>query len=325
MGFTMQFTNNFNAAVVVYIYNLQDPIYYTALRDPNSVIAIGLTARAETIVGATTQVTFTHPNDPAWLIGVKLDTFWGRLGPFIAPLPNKIFDASTEVELTATGTLIWRNAVVATVPTPRLTEAELNRPLPQIKGHLIGVGRANITDMAVVDPKSAISLQGWASPSQLSGALELDSNGNALPLMARAFIVADPLSHSRAVFVVADMWSCSIAVKQEVVRRLSFGLTESPYQAANITIAGTHTHSGPAGYLHHFLYNATAGGFDKHVFESMVSGIVRAIEIAHTNLASGRVTVLQQKLENITRNRSMAAFDNNPATMTARFPNTVIG
>jgi len=187
----------------------------------------------------------------------------------------------------------------------------------------VGVGRANITDMAVVDPASAIPMQGWASPSQLSKDLDTDSTGEALPLMARAFIVADPTSNSRAVFVVADIWSCSIAIKQEVGRRMSRNSVESPYQDANITIAGTHTHSGPAGYLHHFLYNAMATGFDPHVFESIVAGIVRAIDLAHDNLAPGQVRVSQGPLGGITRNRSMPAFANNPAAMTARFPNAV--
>ncbi len=318
----MQFTNNLNADVIVFIYNLQDQIFFTAMRDPSS-WGLSLFARKEMLVAARTSQMFSHPSDPAWLVGVKLATVFGRIGPFVTPLTGQIYDASSQVELTAAGQLILHNAPTVKVPTPRLTEPELNRPLPVVNGHVTGVGRANITDMAVIDPASALPMQGWASPSQLSGGLDDDSTGQTLPLMARAFIVADPTSNTRTVFVVADIWSCSIAIKQEVVRRISYDSVESPYQDANITIAGTHTHSGPAGYLHHFLYNATAMGFDPHVFESVVSGIVRAIELAHSNLAPGQVRVSQGHLKGITRNRSMPAFDNNPAAMTARFPNAV--
>ncbi len=319
----MQFTNNFNVRVVVFIFDITDHFFYSCIRNPGMISPILPLARSEMGVDPHSQITFTHPTDRNWLIGVKPDTIWGRLGPFTAPLTDTFYTATSLVDLTALGEVILRNPVVAPIPTPRLTIADISAPLPLIKGHLVGVGRANVTDMAVEDPSSALPMQGWASPSQLSKTLDTDSIGDKLPLMARAFILTDPTSNTRAVFVVADIWSCSIAVKQEVVRRLSFGLVEMPYQAANITIAGTHTHSGAAGYLHHFLYNAMATGFDPHVFESLVSGIVRAIELAHINLAPGRVSVAQGLLGDITRNRSMPAFANNPTAMTARFPNAV--
>ena len=319
----MQFTNNFNVRVVVFLFNISDQFFHACIRDPAMISPLIPAARTEIGVDPNSQLTITHPSDRNWLIGVKPDTIWGRLGPFIAPLTNTFYNARSLVELTALGDVILHNPVVAPVPTPRLTPTEISKPLPMIKGYLVGVGRANVTDMAVDDPASAIPMQGWASSSQLSKTLDTDSNVKKLPLMARAFIVVDPTSNTRAVFVVADIWSCSIAVKQEVVRRLSLGLDGPPYQAANITIAGTHTHSGPAGYLHHFLYNAMAAGFDPHVFESLVSGIVRAIELAHSDLAPGQVSVSQGLLGGITRNRSMPAFANNPAAMTARFPNAV--
>jgi len=112
----MQFTNNFNATVVVFIYNSYDPFYFTALRDPKSLAVALLAPNAEMSVAPNSQITFRHPKDSAWLIGVKLDTFWGRLGNFIAPLPNNIFDATFQVELTALGELRWNNPVVAPVP-----------------------------------------------------------------------------------------------------------------------------------------------------------------------------------------------------------------
>ena len=110
-----------------------------------------------------------------------------------------------------------------------------------------------------------------------------------------------------------------MAIKQEVLRRISAS-PESRYRADNVWIAGTHTHSAMGGYSHYFLYNAAGFGFDPHVFESAVNGIVRAIETAHERLGPGRVRVSKGKMEPpITANRSLAAFANNPDSETDLF------
>jgi neutral ceramidase len=125
---------------------------------------------------------------------------------------------------------------------------------------------------------------------------------------------------------MADIWSASIALKQAVVHRLSRGNPESPWTADNILIGGTHTHSAPGGYLHHMLYNIVPGiteagpGFDPHVFESLVAGIVRAIETAIEQMAPGRLRVATGRIAGLTRNRSMPAFARNPPRAQAAFP-----
>lgn len=317
----MTFTNSCGVDVLVFVYDIDDASYFNAMRDPASHLLV--LANAEALVRNGQSVTLTHTRDVNWLVGVKRAAGLGRFEPFIAPLTGQVYDATSRLELTPAGSLVWLNAPVIPIPTPRLTEKELNQPLPPARGHVVGVGRANITDMSVQDGASALPMQGWTSPSQVSSALDVDALNRPLPLQARAFIVGDPASGTRAVFVVADIWSCSIAIKQEVVRRLSYGNAESPYRADNIFIAGTHTHSAPSGYLHHFLYNAMAFGFDPHVFESVVSGIVYAVELAHGSLAEGRVRMTRGRLNGITRNRSMPAFGNNPADDVAAFPDAV--
>ena len=317
----MNFTNAFGVDVLVFVYDIDDALYFNAMRDPASHLLV--LANAEAVVPSGQTLMLSHARDGTWLVGVKRAAGTGRFESFIAPLTGQVYDATSRLELTAAGTLVWLNAPTVNVPTPRLTEKELNQPLPPARGHVVGVGRANVTDMAVRDSASNLPMQGWAEGAQLSTALGKDEGGNELPLQARAFIVGDPASGTRAVFVVADIWSCSIAIKQEVVRRLSYGSAESPYRHDNIVVAGTHTHSAPAGYLHHFLYNATGFGFDPHVFESVVSGIVYAVEQAHQSLAPGRVWVSQGRLNGITRNRSMPAFNNNTPGDTAAFPTGV--
>ncbi|HPV75827.1 MAG TPA: neutral/alkaline non-lysosomal ceramidase N-terminal domain-containing protein [Gemmatimonadaceae bacterium] len=317
----MNFTNAFGVDVLLFVYDIDDARYFNVMRDPS--LHLSVLANDEMLVPNGQTVTLQHTRDASWLVGVKRAAGFGRFEPFIAALTGQVYDATSRLELTAAGTIVWLNAPTIDVPTPRLTEKELNQPLPPARGHVVGVGRANITDMSARDPASQLAMQGWADSAQASRAIDVDEQGRELPLQARAFIVGDPASGTRAVFVVVDIWSCSIAIKQEVVRRLSYGSAESPYRHDNIFIAGTHTHSAPAGYLHHFLYNATGFGFDPHVFESVVSGIVYAVELAHQSLAEGRVWVTQGRLNGITRNRSMPAFANNPPGEIAAFPTGV--
>lgn len=317
----MQITNNFTVDILVFVYDVDDSRYFNAIRNPATHLAVW--ANAEVLVPRRQTVTLTHTRDASWLVGVKRAPGTGRFEPFITPLTPQAYDASSKLELNAAGALVWLNGPTIVNPTPRLIPKELQQPLPPTPGHVVGVGRANITDMSVRDPASGLPMQGWASPSQTSTALDVDASRRELPLQASAFIIGDPATGTRVVMVVVDIWSCSIAIKQEVVRRLSSGSDGSPYTHNNVFIAGTHTHSAPAGYLHHFLYNATAFGFDPHVFESIVSGIVFAIEEAHRSLAPGRVWTTTGQLTGITRNRSMPAFNNNPPGDIAAFPNGV--
>ncbi|MEY4873168.1 MAG: hypothetical protein RLZZ563_2498, partial [Pseudomonadota bacterium] len=303
----MLVTNSFADDILVFVYNAGDVLYYAALRDPS--LHLLTPANAEVLIPAGQSRRLVHTTQPDWQVGIKRGTLTGRFEPFLAPLDQQTYDATAELELTATGQLVWLNAPVIVNPTERLPAAELMRPLPPAPGHVIGVGRANITDAAVLTKESALPMQGWTSPSQTTEGIEMDGR-DPVWLQARAFLIGDPASATRMVFVLADIWSCSIAIKQEVVRRLSYGNPESPYRMDNIWIAGTHTHSAPAGYLHYFLYNAAAFGFDAHVFESIVAGIVAAVEAAHRSMAPGRVQVTRGRLDGITRNRSLPAFAN---------------
>lgn len=45
------------------------------------------------------------------------------------------------------------------------------------------------------------------------------------------------------------------------------------YNDENLVISGTHTHSGPGGFLMHLLYDISILGFVPQTFESMVNGI----------------------------------------------------
>jgi hypothetical protein len=48
------------------------------------------------------------------------------------------------------------------------------------------------------------------------------------------------------------------------------------YSEANVAMSGTHTHSGPGGYLQYILYIITSLGFVRESFDVLVGGILEA-------------------------------------------------
>ena len=47
------------------------------------------------------------------------------------------------------------------------------------------------------------------------------------------------------------------------------------YTTSNVVLSGTHTHSGPAGYLQYLLYDITSWGFIQSSYDALVEGIVQ--------------------------------------------------
>lgn len=179
-------------------------------------------------------------------------------------------------------------------------------PLPSAE-YLVGVGKDDITDPAI-----GLGMQGMADKHQRTTGVESR-------LYAKAFIVVDPESWKRVAIASTDLWSCTQIVKLEVVRRLQRVFGPNLYQVDNLLVSGTHTHSGPGGYSHYYLYNHSlggpnkTGGFDRHNFECVVSGIVSAIQQAHHQLAPGKIYVNHGHLEDCGRQRSPTAYQQNPA------------
>jgi neutral ceramidase len=166
--------------------------------------------------------------------------------------------------------------------------------------YLIGTGIYDVTG-----PAAELGMMGMAS-------VEQKTEGIQSRLFARAFIVCDQTSHKRVVILSADIWSCTQAIKMEVVKRLKIIYGNDLYSIENVLLSGTHTHSGPGGYSHYALYNLSVLGFDKQNFECIVNGMVQAIKRAHENLAPGKIFINSGDIEDCGLNRSPSAYDNNP-------------
>ena len=165
--------------------------------------------------------------------------------------------------------------------------------------YLIGTGIYDVTG-----PAAELGMMGMAS-------IEQKTEGIQSRLFARAFIVGDQSLGKRVVILSADVWSCTQAVKMEVVKRLK-NIYGDLYTIENVLLSGTHTHSGPGGYSHYALYNLSVLGFDKQNFECIVSGMVESIKKAHENLAPGKIFINNGEIEDCGSNRSPAAYGNNP-------------
>ncbi|MBB4856513.1 neutral ceramidase [Mycobacteroides chelonae] len=175
-------------------------------------------------------------------------------------------------------------------------------------GYLVGVGIADITGEA-----GGVPMMGYAMPFQRTAGIHQRQ-------WARAFVVAEPQpGGQRIAFVIADLGMIFTGVHQEVLRRLA-GRFGDRYTAGNTLLCATHTHSGPGGHSHHTLYNLTIGGFRPRTFEAIVAGIVNAITRADDDLAPGELTLATGELHGASVNRSLPAFERNPAADKRLFP-----
>jgi neutral ceramidase len=168
----------------------------------------------------------------------------------------------------------------------------------------IGTGIGEVTD-----PAAGLPLQGMVDEDQIATGVES-------PLFARAFVVAERPSATdgRCVaIIVADIWASTHKVKDAVLRRLAAS-HQGVYTEENVLLAGTHTHSAPGGFSGNLLYdfNFDIGGCDEATVECIVDGCVRAIEMAHANLAAGRIYVNRGEVADCGGNRSLPAYLCNP-------------
>jgi neutral ceramidase len=170
--------------------------------------------------------------------------------------------------------------------------------------YYIGTGIAEVTDPAV-----GLPMQGMADQNQITAGVESR-------LYARAFVVARPESETaadRVAIVVADIWSGTRRLKVAVLERLA-ATHHDLYTEANLLLAGTHTHSAPGGYSGALLYDFdfARGGCDEATVACIADGCVRAVEMAHANLAPGRIYVNRGEVADCGRNRSLRAYLRNP-------------
>ena len=86
-----------------------------------------------------------------------------------------------------------------------------------------------------------------------------------------------------------------------------------------MSISGTHTHSGPGGFLQYVLYQVTSLGFVQETFDSWVSGITNSIVMAYKNQRAAKIFVNQGRLFDSNINRSPTSYLLNPEDERAQY------
>ncbi|CAO2585197.1 Neutral ceramidase [Lemmus lemmus] len=198
------------------------------------------------------------------------------------------------------------NHVSSTTQTSPITHISDPPPSQNFSGYYVGVGRADCTGQV-----SDINLMGYGKSGQTA-------QGLLTRLYSRAFIFADSDGSNRMAFVSVELCMISQRLRLEVIERLQskYG---SLYRRDNVILSGTHTHSGPAGYFQYTLYILASEGFSNRTFQYLVSGIVKSIEIAHTNLKPGRIFINKGNVAGVQINRSPSSYLQNPPSERARY------
>lgn len=186
-------------------------------------------------------------------------------------------------------------------PTPPPIKLLPNAPnVPASKGQLlIGTGISDITG-----PAAEVGMMGYGKSDQITSGIQTR-------LWARAYVIANPTTNKRIVFVSAELGQLFSSLKQGVLRKLaaSFGTL---YDDKNVQISATHTHSGPGGYSHHLMYNVTSKGFIQQNYDAIVNGITAAIAQAHSRTEPGNITIAKGDLTDISVQRAREAWLNDP-------------
>jgi neutral ceramidase len=193
-------------------------------------------------------------------------------------------------------------------------EPEVDTPKDKCLGNTdfeVGAGVYDVTG-----PVAGMGMMGYVVMDQYSAGIHMR-------LRARAFVVASPCNGNRVALVVADIQGMFGAVHDEVIRRLE-AKYPGVYNADNVMLSATHTHSGPGGLSYYNLYQfAPVGGFNQENWETVVDGIVQAIGRAHESLRPGHVRIASADLMDTGRNRSPDSFAQNPAVDRTPFPNLI--
>lgn len=156
----------------------------------------------------------------------------------------------------------------------------------------------------VTGPAAEVGMMGFADVAQTT-------QGIYMRLWSRAFILGD--GERRIVYVCADLCMIYQAVKQAVSARVAKdNELKDYYNDKNILLSATHTHSGPGGYSHHFIYNLTTKGFIPQNFEAIVEGIYQSIKRAHQNIEPGKIFMARGEVDGYGFNRATRPYAMNP-------------
>ncbi|GMF38731.1 unnamed protein product [Phytophthora lilii] len=176
--------------------------------------------------------------------------------------------------------------------------------------YIIGIGKSDITG-----PAAKVVMMGFADSSETTA-------GIVNRQYARAFLIKDPNTNSRIMFVNCDLMSVMKLVHQEVLAELATKY-DGLYTEQNVILHATHTLAGPGGTAGYFLYDVSIFGFANDNFKKIVSGIMDAINDAHNSAESGTIRWNKGEVNKGGNNRSPSAYLANPASERALYSSNI--
>lgn len=192
--------------------------------------------------------------------------------------------------------------------TPVTPAASIQASVQSATQYIVGTGIYDVTG-----PAAELGMMGYSMVDQ-------KTSGIHTRLRSRAYIIGDMNTNKRVVIVSADICMIFQSVKLKVTQMVRNDPELAPYyNEKNILLSGNHTHSGPGGYSHYATYNLSILGFDKQNFDAICNGIFSSIKRAHRNLEPGYIFVARGELNDCGWNRSINAYNSNPAAERARY------
>jgi neutral ceramidase len=167
----------------------------------------------------------------------------------------------------------------------------------------VGVARTEITSY-----EPDLGMLGW-------GMLENVVRSVATPLHARAFVLRSAERGTALAMVVCEVAFITLALREEVCRRIREEHPELGLDLQQIMLMGTHTHSGPGGFTHYPFYNITIPGFSPKVLGGLASGIVDAIVAADTARTPAQMRYGESEFpadSEVAFNRAIGPYNANP-------------
>jgi neutral ceramidase len=155
---------------------------------------------------------------------------------------------------------------------------------------------------------------GMANPKQ-------KGEGLHFRLRSRAFIALDSDTGKRFAQVSIDAGMSGLVLKKRVIANLAAHFNSTVlYTDANVGVSGTHTHSGPSGFLQDVIFQFAGSGWVPQTIDAYVDGVVASIVQAHERLAPARAFLDTARIEGANINRSPDAYLRNSESERAAFP-----
>jgi len=174
----------------------------------------------------------------------------------------------------------------------------------------VGVGIWDTTGPAV-----EINFMGYALPGQRG-------TGIHLRMRSRAFVIQESGDkQDKVAYVSVDGGMASDLVKMRVLDQLADKFGAGVFTQDNVAISGTHSHSGPGGYLQYVLYQTTSLGYVDETFQAWVNGITQSIIMANENIVEDVTIKLNSgTLTGANINRSPTSYQENPQAERDMYP-----